>query len=167
MDKKIDVSALKENVFKLIGSDWMLITAGDIKNFNTMTASWGGFGVLWNKNVAFCFVRPTRHTYSFMENAGFFTLCFFDVKYKDILTFCGTHSGRNVNKIEKTGLLPAETVSGNIYFKDARIVIECRKIYFQDINPKNFLNASIGDNYPEKDYHKMYIGEIVSCILKE
>ncbi len=100
-----------------------------------------------------------------MEKAEYFTLCFFpntDNKYKDILTFCGTHSGKNIDKIEKTGLTAVQTPLGNVYFKQARIVIECKKIYFQDINPKNFLDPSIEGNYQGSDYHRMYIGEVVN-----
>ena len=58
---KKDLTVLsQEDVFSLIGKEWMLITAGNIQHFNTMTASWGGLGWLWNKPVAFIFVRPER-----------------------------------------------------------------------------------------------------------
>jgi flavin reductase (DIM6/NTAB) family NADH-FMN oxidoreductase RutF len=158
---------VEDNVFKLIGQDWMLITAGSVDSFNTMTASWGGLGVLWNKNVCFCVVRPTRYTYNFMEKSNYFTLSFFEEKYRDVLNFFGTHSGRNVNKIEKTGLTPQKGSKGVPFFDEARLVIEARKIYFQDINPGNFLDDSIDDNYPEKDYHRLYIGEIIRVLKKK
>jgi flavin reductase (DIM6/NTAB) family NADH-FMN oxidoreductase RutF len=165
--KQIDITDFNHNVFRLIGSDWMLITSGNKKSFNTMTASWGGLGVLWNKNVVFCFVRPSRFTYLFMEKSDYFTLCFFDENYKDILTFCGTHSGKNINKIEKAGLIPLETSLGNIYFKQAQLVMECEKIYFQDITPKNFVNPSIEQNYNGKDYHRIYIGEVLNILMRQ
>ena len=81
---KISEEELKDNVFRLVGADWMLITAGDVNAYNTMTASWGAMGVLWNKNVCFCFIRPTRHTRLFVEKNKMFTLSFFDEKYADI-----------------------------------------------------------------------------------
>lgn len=158
---------ISENVFKLIGSDWMLITAGTIESLNTMTASWGGLGVLWNKNVSFCFVRPTRYTYQFMEKSESFTLSFFEEKYRYVLNFCGSKSGRDVNKISATGITPIEDISGSIYFNEARLVIICKKIYFQDLNPNNFLENDIDKNYPQKDYHRMYIGEIIKCLIKK
>jgi flavin reductase (DIM6/NTAB) family NADH-FMN oxidoreductase RutF len=170
MENKIKTMApenMQDNVFKLIGSDWMLITAGDLKAFNMMTASWGGCGVLWNKNICWCVIRPQRYTLTFMEKSGYFTLSFFEEKYRKELEYCGSHSGKDVDKIKKTGLTPATTNFGNIYFNEARLVVECKKIYFQDINPKNFIDASIEQNYPAKDYHRMYIGEIVSCFKKE
>ena len=106
--KEISVYDIQDNPFKLIADDWMLITAGNLQKFNTMTASWGALGELWNKKVAFCFVRPTRHTRAFMDAADTFTLTFFDEKYREALDFCGHHSGSKVDKIAKTGLTPIE-----------------------------------------------------------
>jgi len=164
--KEINPGQIKDNVFKLIGSDWMLITAGTIDFFNMMTASWGGLGVLWNKNVCFCFIRPGRYTYGFMERADHFTLSFFEEKYRNVLDLCGSKSGRDVNKVKATGLTPVKGETGAVHFNEARLVLECKKIYFQDIDPKHFLQNDIAGNYPQKDYHRMYAGEIVSCLVK-
>lgn len=164
--KSIKPETIGDNVFRLIGSDWMLITAGDKKSFNTMTASWGGLGVLWNKNVSTIFVRPQRYTHEFLERAGTYTLSFFDETYRGVLNFCGAKSGREVDKVKETGLTPAQTPGGSPCFAEARLVIECRKIYFQDLNPANFLDPKIDANYPIRDYHRMYIGEIIACLAK-
>lgn len=164
---KIAPEDLRDNVFKLIGSDWMLITAGDEESFNTMTASWGGMGVLWNKNICICFIRPTRYTHKFMERTKYFTLTFFEEKYRDVLKFCGTHSGRDVDKVQRTGLTTETGPMGAVYFKEARLVIECIKIYFQDLIPKNFLSIDIDEHYEKSDYHRMYIGEINRVLIKE
>ncbi|TFH65207.1 MAG: flavin reductase family protein [Candidatus Zixiibacteriota bacterium] len=164
--KEISVCDIQDNPFKLIADDWMLVTAGNLQKFNTMTASWGTLGELWNKKVAFCFVRPTRHTYQFMEAADTFTLTFFDEKYREALDFCGSHSGRKVDKIAKTGLTPIEWEKQAVYFEQARLVLICKKVYMHDLDPKHFLDPEIDDNYPKKDYHRMYIGEIVHCFVK-
>jgi len=156
---------LTDNPFKLIGKDWMLITAGTPGSFNTMTASWGGLGVLWERKVAFCFIRPTRYTYEFVERSDTFTLSFFAERHRKTLSFCGSHSGRDMDKIKKAGLTPIKE-GGFVYFNEARLVLECRKLYFQDISPDRFLDQSINDMYPQKDYHRMYVGEIVKCLLK-
>ena len=153
---------IEDNAFKLIGAEWMLVTAGNKESFNMMTASWGGLGVLWSKNVCFIFIRPSRYTYGFIEKSDTYTLSFFDPKYKQVLNLCGTKSGRDCDKVKETGISPAETKSGSIYFTEARLVIECWKIYFQDLEPANFLDPVIASNYPEKDYHRMYVGEIIS-----
>jgi flavin reductase (DIM6/NTAB) family NADH-FMN oxidoreductase RutF len=161
-----DPEKITDNPFKLIGSDWMLITAGSRESFNTMTASWGGMGVIWNKKVCFCVVRPTRHTRLFTDSSSYFTLSFFEEQYREVLNYCGTHSGRDVNKIKETRLTPLFG-DDTIYFAEARLVFQCKKMYYQDIDPGNFLDPTIDKrNYPLKDYHRLYVGEIVSCLVK-
>lgn len=164
---RISPYEISGNTFKMIGEDWFLITAGTIDSYNTMTAAWGSFGVLWNKPVVQCFVRPTRHTYNFTEINESFTICFFDEKFRDILNFCGTTSGRNTNKIKETGLIPLITPNNNVYFEQAKLIIECRKIYYQDIIPDNFIDDRIYLEYPAKDYHRSYIGEIIDCFVRK
>jgi flavin reductase (DIM6/NTAB) family NADH-FMN oxidoreductase RutF len=156
---------LDDNPFKLIGSDWMLITAGTVELFNTMTASWGGLGILWERKVATCYIRPTRYTFEFTERSPYFTLSFFNEKHRKKLTYCGTHSGRNTDKVREAGLTPVKE-GGFVYFEEARLVLACRKLYYQDINPDRFLDPKIENMYPQKDYHRMYIGEIVKCLVQ-
>lgn len=165
--RSVDAETLSENVFKLFDKDWMLVTAGKMDSFNTMTASWGAFGILWHKQVAFCFVRPQRYTYQFMEKHDYFTLCFFDETHREALDFCGSHSGRHVDKIRETGLTPVPTSMGNVCFEESRLVIECQKIYFDDFRPQHFLNKAIYKNYPRKDYHRLYIGEIIQIYIRQ
>jgi len=165
--KEIKFSSIKENALKLIGDDWMLLTAGNMSRYNMMTASWGALGVLWNRDVCICFIRPGRHTYTFVEKADHFTVCFFDEKFRDTLNFLGTKSGRDMDKMKDSGLTPAESGAGSVYFTQARLVLECRKLYFQDINPGQFLDPGIDKNYPARDYHRMYIGEITKCLIRK
>lgn len=161
--KIIKPEELESNVFQLIGSDWMLVTAGNRESFNMMTASWGGLGVLWNKHVSFIFIRPCRYTYQFIEKSSMYTLSFFGQQYKRVLNLCGTKSGRDCDKVKETGLSPVQTANGSVYFPEAKLVIECKKIYYQDLEPGHFLDPEIMKNYPEKDFHRMYVGEILSC----
>ena len=165
--KSVSIYDIKDNVFKLIADDWMLVTAGSLKSFNTMTASWGTLGELWNRKIAVCFVRPSRHTYQFMEREDVFSLSFFDEKYRDALNFCGTKSGRDVDKMAHTGLTPLTSKSGTVYFEQARLVLICRKIYIQDLDPGKFLDPKIEKQYPKKDYHRMYVGDIVETLLRQ
>ncbi len=164
--RKIETENMKGNPFKLVGNDWMLVTAGNETHWNTMTASWGGFGVLWHKNVCFSFVRPQRYTYEFMENSDFFTLSFFSEDYREALKLCGTKSGRDIDKAREAGLTATVTPEKSIAFEEASLVVECKKIYFQDIDPAFFLDKEIESNYPEQDYHRMYIGEVLGCFVK-
>jgi len=160
--KKISPDEISQNPFELIDDDWFLLSAGDTNSFNTMTASWGGMGVLWNKPVVFCFVRPQRYTYKFMESNKLFTMSFFDDRYRDALSLCGKVSGRQTDKMKATGLKPFESPEGSVFYEQAKLMLECRKLYFSDITPENFLVDGIDANYPKKDYHRMYIGEIIS-----
>ncbi len=164
--KTINVRDLKANTFELINDDWMLITAGDRNKFNTMTASWGGLGVLWRKDVAFIFVRPQRYTYEFVEKSDFFTLSFFPEKYRPVLNFCGKESGRHVDKIAETGLTIAQDTSQGIYFQEAKLVLKCQKIYYQDLEASHFLSPDIEKLYEDGGYHRLYIGEILECLQK-
>ena len=163
--KEITANELDANVFNLIGKDWTLITAGNLEKYNTMTASWGGVGVLWNKNVATIFVRPQRYTYEFVEENDYFTLSFFGGEKREELTFCGRNSGRDCNKAKECNLTAIDTNNG-VAFEESNIILVCKKMYYNDIDPQNFLDDSINNHY-NNDYHRMYIGEIVKVLVKE
>ncbi len=163
--RSIKPDSIKDNVFKLIGKDWMLVTAGTKDSFNIMTASWGGMGVLWDKKVSIVFIRPTRYTFEFLEKSEVYTLSFLEEQYRDILMYCGTNSGRDVNKVAETSLTPVFGI-GSVHFAEARLVLECKKIYFQDITPDRFLDKAIPEYYPKKDYHRVYVGEIIQCLTR-
>ena len=158
--------ARAENVFNMIGKQWMLITAKNNETVNTMTASWGTLGVLWGKPVAICYIRPQRYTFPIVESGNSLSLSFLGEEYRNALKLCGTLSGRDVDKASETGLTP-KAVDGSMSFEEAEIVLVCKKLAFQDINPEGFINRTVGSTcYPDKDYHRMYIGEIVKCYVK-
>ena len=161
--KKIDIKALKENAVSLFDDSWCLITAGNEESYNTMTASWGAMGELWNEDVCCIFIRPQRYTYEFTEKNERFTLSFFSEEYKKALTFCGRNSGRDCDKAKETGLTPV-SVDGSMGFSESRLTIVCEKLYYQDLDPKGFVDESLdGKNYAQKDYHRMYVGKIVAA----
>ncbi len=165
--KTIEPQEIPGNVIKLIGREWMLVTAGDVEDFNTMTASWGGMGELWNLPVSFVFVRPQRYTYQFMERAGTFSLTFFEERYRPALNYCGTYSGRDVDKMAETGLTPAAAPSGTVYFAEARLVLLCEKLYARDLTGESFVDAALRDKiYPTRDFHRMYVGRIKHVLIR-
>jgi flavin reductase (DIM6/NTAB) family NADH-FMN oxidoreductase RutF len=166
MFHEVDPNKLPDNTFKLIGDEWMLITAGGLAHYNTMTANWGGFGILWSRKVCWCVVRPQRYTFQFMEGAPAFSLSFFTKQYKKALDVCGTKSGREIDKAAETGLTPFESSPGIVSFSQARLIIECQKIYYQDLEPQHFLDTTIEKNYPIQDYHRTYFGEVRRCLSK-
>ena len=158
---KISPENWDENPFRLIGKDWMLVAAAKADgSSNMMTASWGGFGFLWNKNVCFVFVRPQRYTYEFCEQSDRLTLSFFSEKYRPALNFCGSKSGRDYDKAAETGLTK-RTADGYVTFNEARITIKAKKLFATTLAECDFIDKSvISACYPKKDFHKMYICEI-------
>ena len=168
--KKIEsenLGAEQINPFQMIGKDWMLVTAGDENGWNTMTASWGFMGVMWGKNVATTVIRPQRYTKEFIDKAEYFTLSFFDESQRKSLSYCGSHSGRDVDKAKETGLTPV-FADGTTAFEQAKTIVVCKKLYVQDMIPESFVDSSIdGQWYASKDYHVQYIGEIVAVYVKE
>ena len=158
---------ISENLIKMIGTDWMLITAGTREKFNTMTASWGFAGVIWNRPSAICFIRPERYTYGFMERADNYTLSFFSEAYKDALKLCGSKSGKNTDKPKEAGLTPKFLPNGTVSFEEASLILECRKTYADSLKPENFLAQYIIDTvYNKEGFHRMYIGEITQALQK-
>ncbi len=159
----IPLDRFDSDIFKLWDKQWFLLTSGDLKNghYNTMTVSWGSFGIMWNKPVAIVVVRPVRHTFGFMEKYDTFTLSAFPEKYHNDLKLLGTKSGRNGDKIAETGLhVCASQRIAAPSFKEAELSVECKKIYWDDYKPEHFLDNTIEKNYPRKDYHRIYYGEI-------
>ncbi len=165
--REIKPCDINNNTFSLIGSDWMLITAKKKDGaVNTMTASWGGLGVLWNKNVCFVFIRPQRYTYEFCEECESFTLSFYPESYRKALTLCGRKSGRDCDKIKEAGLLPAE-LDSCVYFKGAKLVMKVKKLYKTRLTKEEFIDTTIpGQVYPTDDYHWVYVCEIEKVIAE-
>jgi flavin reductase (DIM6/NTAB) family NADH-FMN oxidoreductase RutF len=144
---------------------WLLLACGDFArgDFNCMTVGWGAFGVMWKKPFALVVVRPTRHTRGYMDGADNFTVCAFPEEHRKKLTYCGSHSGRDEDKVKACGLTPiASRLVASPGFDEAELIVECRKMYADDFDPSRFLDPSIQANYPNKDYHRMYFGEIVA-----
>jgi flavin reductase (DIM6/NTAB) family NADH-FMN oxidoreductase RutF len=177
--KTKSVRELQGSPVARIADEWMLITAADdpyAGSWNTMTASWGGFGVLWGLDIAVMFIRQSRRTLEYVNRSGLFTLSFFGETYRDALNFCGEKSGRDYDKAAETGLTPIVfgkeaadgKISGAVGFAEASEIIVCRKLYAHDFAPGAFLDPSVDRGcYPHKDYHRMFIGEAVAMMTKE
>ncbi|MBR6558362.1 MAG: flavin reductase family protein [Clostridia bacterium] len=164
---KTEVEKINENPFTLIGREWMLVTATD-KNggYNTMTASWGGLGVLWGKNVAFVFIRPQRYTREFADSSDTVTLSFFPEEYRSALSFCGSHSGRDFDKAAETGITPVLTDSGAVTFEESRLVLEGRKLYRDALKEECFIDSEALSHYKAGDFHYVYVYEITEVYRK-
>ncbi len=167
MWKKIKPEEMTDNVFKAIGKDWMLITAGTEEKANAMTASWGGMGILWHKPVATAYIRPQRFTKKFVDEQEYFTLSFYQEAYRKSLNYMGAVSGAQEDKIAGGGLT-LELFDGVPAFAESRMVLVCKKLYVQELKEECFLYPEIVEkNYSQKDFHTMYIGEITQVYVKE
>ena len=156
--------------FNILDNEWALLTAGNKDNFNTMTISWGGFGTIWNIPTATVYVRSNRYTYKFMEENEYFTISFFDKKFKKDLSVLGSKSGRDLDKLSLTKLTP-HVLDNAISFNEANLTIVCKKMFFQDLDVKNINNKCVPQSEIERFYtkepaHRMYLGEVVDIIDK-
>ncbi len=164
--KSIKPEELQKNVFSMIGEEWLLVTAKKEGKVNTMTASWGGLGVMWGKNVAFIVLRPQRYTKEFVDAGTGFSLSVLDGEYRKILSYLGTVSGRDEDKIANSGLT-VKHEDGLPYFAEANTVLFCRKLYAQPYDPSCFIDKSCDERcYPNKDYHTMYIAEVEKVLIR-
>lgn len=168
--RSIEFKEFSPRIFNLWANQWMLLTSGDFDtgHYNTMTVAWGSIGQMWNKPFVQVVVRPTRYTYEFMEKYNTFTLCAFPKKYKSALNLLGTKSGKDGDKIAESKLNPIKSkLVASPSFAEAELIIECRKIYWDDFEPANFLIPDIETNYNENDYHRVYFGEVVQILVKD
>ena len=162
--KELDVNHLAIDAVDLWKEQWLLLTAGTKEEFNMMTVAWGSIGCMWAKPFVQMVVRPQRYTHDYTEKYDTFTLCAFSKEFKKDLNYLGTVSGRDEDKLSKTGLhvMDSKIVEAPSY-KEASLILECKKIYRQEMDEKGFLDSSIHDKYPEKDYHTIYFGEILAA----
>ena len=165
--KEVNPSELNMNPFTTIGKDWLLITAGNEEKCNTMTASWGALGVMWGKNAVTVYIRPQRYTKEFVDREDTFTISVLGKDYRKALNYCGTVSGKGSDKIKDAGLTPYYT-DGTAGIEEADMIMVCRKMYHDEIKPECF-DAPENDVkwYPEKDYHTMYIAEVLKVLVRE
>jgi len=173
--KEIEPKDLTIQPFAAFGSDWMALAAGTEQNgYNAMTIAWGHFGSIWERGshrnclpTAICYVRPSRYTKEFLDREPYFTLSCFEKGRKKTLGYLGSHSGRDGDKIKAAGLTPV-FFDGTVYFAEAETVYICRKLYHAPLMEEGFVDKGlISFNYPQKDFHEMYIGEIVKVLKKE
>lgn len=164
--KEIKIEDWNENPFKVIGKDWMLITAEKDGKTNMMTASWGGLGIMWGKNVATVYIRPSRYTKGFVDAGEKFSLCVMADKYRSELNYCGSKSGREENKVEKCGFT-VEKSDGTVWFKESRLVLICKKLYSQQMDANLLLDESARKSMWASDVHEMYIAEIEKVLVED
>lgn len=172
--REISIFDVQLNPMGTISRDWWLVTAGNQdRGYNTMTASWGHLGAIWRgdnpggRPTAAVYVRPQRYTRAFMDREAYFTLSVLPEAYRKALGYLGTHSGRDGDKVKAAGLTPVFDREST-WFAEARLVLVCKKLYQAPLVESGFVDRSlVEENYPERDFHQMYIGEIVQALVSE
>ena len=163
--KEINIREVKENFVKLISNDWALLTAKDGDGCNPMTVSWGGVGELWGADTATVYVRESRYTKTLIDREDYFSLCFFGDECRKALSFCGSKSGRDVDKIKETGLTPVYDCKAP-YFAEAKLVLICKKRAKLFLDESGFIDESISEKwYSDRDFHYIYFGEIEKVLI--
>ena len=167
--KPVELVDFSTRIFQLFDDQWLLLASGDFKqkHFNAMTVSWGSMGTIWNKPFVQVVVRPGRYTADFMNRYDTFTVSAFPDEYRDALTLLGTVSGRDSDKIRKSGLTPVASQKVEApSFAEAELILECRKMFWHDMNAEHFSDPAIEEHYPEKDYHRIFFGEVLGIYQK-
>lgn len=159
------IELMEMNPFTKLSKEWALVTAGSKKEYNMMTVSWGGVGVIWGKNAATIYVRDSRYTKEFVDESDFFTVAFLDENYREALNICGTKSGRDIDKFAESGLTPAFR-HGIPYPDEANLVFVCKKMAAVRMTEEHFTDPEVMKFYADGDMHTMYIAEIIEVLAR-
>ncbi|MCD8260860.1 MAG: flavin reductase [Bacteroides sp.] len=163
--KSVKPSEIHENVFKLFAEDYSVITSGIPEDYNSMVASYGGWGILFEEPVVWGFLRASRYTLEYIRNHRTYTLTFFDAPYKEKIMYFGTASGRGTDKMKTHGLTAVQTPGGSIAYKEASLIIECELAEITTVNPDDYYLQKgrdfVEEGYADAgEYHKLVFGTI-------
>ena len=177
----MDYKEKEYKVFELFDKNWAIVSSGDINNFNCCTLSWGSLGNIWGKNgksisAVTIYVHPARYTSELLKENDYFTISFFPEEYKKALAYIGSHSGRDEDKVSKSGLNPIEFNQG-VTYKEANLSFLCKKLYQHQFSKDDLSDdikeyyASMPNVYPDFNGgwqpHIVFVGEIVDVIDKD
>lgn len=160
--KDVNYMAVAEEAMKQIKKGvFLTVKAGD--QLNTMTIGWATIGICWHKPIFMVAVRDSRHTFGIIEKAADFTVSIPSTDLGEAVKFCGTRSGRDVDKFDACHLTLSESreVTSPIIYTPG-LHFECKIMLKTPMNPE-YLNDQYDKIYPQKDYHTLYFGEIMAC----
>ena len=169
--KEIPPEEILYDVFTLTGKIFPVITAGKENHYNSMTASGGGMGLLFRKPATWCVLQSTRYTLELIQKEQTYTLSYFPKKYKKQVLFLGSKSGRDSEKMKEVELTCVPTPSGNVSFKEACLIIECKLTQITTPQPDDFCTQEAKDYLNEvykdpTEYRKYVFGEITHVWVK-
>jgi flavin reductase (DIM6/NTAB) family NADH-FMN oxidoreductase RutF len=168
MKRKIDAFTYANEILQAVGKGVLMTTKAD-GQVDTMTIGWGTMGIQWGKPIFIAYVRESRHTKTLVDKNPEFTI---NVPLgrcdKNILGFCGTKSGRDVDKIEALGLTleEGETVSVPA-IRELPLTLECKVIYKQEQVKEAIAPENLERYYGDGDFHTAYYGQITDAYILE
>ncbi len=170
--KQISPEKISDNVFTLAGKVFPVITAGKKEHYNSMTASGGGLGVLFKKPATWCILQSKRYTLELIEKEQTYTLSYFPDEYKEQVIFLGSKSGRDSEKMKEVELTGIQTPSGDMSFKEARLIVECNLTQITSVNPDDFYSQEaknyLYEAYKDANERRKYVfGEITHIWVKK
>ncbi len=151
------------DIFEQFNKKWALVAAGDKDNHNAMTISWGSMGTLWSKPIVTVYVKPCRYTYEYMNNNDYFTVSFYDEKYREALNIMGSRSGRDCKK-DKLANLHCKQLEHGVTYEEAEVTIVCKKIYYQDLDINQIPAEQVERHYKSEEPHRVFVGEVIDII---
>jgi flavin reductase (DIM6/NTAB) family NADH-FMN oxidoreductase RutF len=146
----------------------LLVTVGADGKPNIMTIGWGTIGSIWSRPIFIVLVRPSRHTYSRLEQVSDFTVNVPPRELAPAASYCGTVSGRDHDKFQELRLtpVPSREVHSPI-IQECLVHYECRTLHRNDVVPAALAQAVRDESYPDGDFHRIYFGEIVAAYADE
>lgn len=170
--KSISPKEIDKNVFKLFSENHSVLTSGTENDYNSMTASWGGWGQLFEQSTAWNILGGKRYTLEYIKKNETYTVTFFEETYKDQVLFLGSKSGRNSNKMKEVKLTKIVTPSGLITYKEAMLILECKLVQVTPVKAEDF-KTKYGKDFISKAfndsgaYHNLIFGEITNVWVRK
>ncbi len=170
--KQVSPEEVSDNVFTLVGKDFFIITAGKKAHYNSMIGSGGGMGMLFKKHTTWCVLRTDRYTLELIREEQTYTMSYFPKEQKEQMLFLGSKSGRDSEKMKEVELTSVQTPSGDMSFKEARLIIECKLTQITTPDPTDFCTQEAKDYINEaykdaSDYRNYVFGEITHAWIRE
>ena len=170
MGEKVTISfdtKIKETVAALADPGLLLVTQGKDGKPNAMAIGWGTIGITWGEPMFAVLVRPSRYSYKLLEENGDFTVNVMPESMKDVVMYCGTESGRDVDKFAEKDLTAVAGLEASVpIIAESLIAYECRTVGATDPLPETLEAAIRQSAYPNGDYHRIYYGKIL-CVRAE
>lgn len=173
MKREVNVFDYAGDICKALpGGVLMTTKKGD--QVNTMTIGWGHIGIEWGRPIFVAYVRDSRYTHEMLADADEFTV---NIPYgnvdKHILGYCGTKSGRDLNKIQDLGLTLVESNNVSVPgIQELPLTLECKVIYKMKQTAPGIPEDIQNRYYPKdidgnQDLHDAFYGEILGAYLIE